>query len=104
MMVIQRAPTEPPKSIAGWVREFLLLFVAVTAMAVIVWALWAFHMREHHVFIEQADCGIVVFGNRSTGEKWAFVPDQEQCQIFRVGDRWLIGVNEVGMVRPQRKE
>jgi hypothetical protein len=84
------------------VLETLILFVAVTAIASVVGLLWALHMRDAHVVVEQSDCGHVTFVG--DGRTWTYAPELDECKEFRVGTRWLIEVNDFGTVRPRRKE
>lgn len=95
-------PTDPPRSILGWALEVFVLLAAGSCVVAIGGVLWALHMRERHVIVQQATCRSVVFG--AQGKSWTYAPEPEECPGFVVGSLWLIEVNDLGTVRPKRKE
>lgn len=97
-----RPPTEPPKTIGGWILDVAVLLLAVTCIAAVVGVLWALHMRELHAVVESADCPIVVFN--VDGQHWTYAPEHEQCKSFEVGAHWLIEVNDLGTVKSKGRE
>ncbi len=96
-----RAHTAPPQTIWGWLLEIFYILLALAIVGGIGGLVWLMRWHPARAVVESATCERVVFRGAS---RWSFSPDADDCTLFKVGERWLIDVNDLGSARPRQKE